>query len=155
MISAWLGVAFASAGAGAFAAGPSLPEGPAKSIITTACVSCHGLDVVTDKKRGKQDWENSVSAMIDRGLSLSKDQALSVVDYLAQNFGGPDRGRGLVIDICSGCHEVTRIREHELTRDQWWEVIKNMLSEGAAVTDDETDLILNYLSKNFGKKVDK
>ena len=62
----------------------------------------------------------------------------------------PDRGRELVLDLCSTCHEVERITERAMTREQWSGFIKGMLNEGAAVTDEEFALIVDYLAKNFG-----
>jgi len=62
----------------------------------------------------------------------------------------PDRGRTLVLDLCSTCHEVERIKKRALTREGWAGFIKGMLAEGAAVTDEEFGLIVDYLAKNFG-----
>jgi competence protein ComEA len=59
-------------------------------------------------------------------------------------------GKKLVEDVCSFCHGLAKIRGHALTRDQWNNVIKGMVSEGAPVTDEEFSLILDYLAKNFG-----
>ena len=61
-----------------------------------------------------------------------------------------DRGRELVLDLCSTCHEVERIKERAMTREQWGGFIKGMLNEGAAVNDEEFGLIVDYLAKNFG-----
>ena len=61
-----------------------------------------------------------------------------------------DRGRELVLDLCSSCHEVERIKERAMTREEWAGFIKGMLAEGAAVTNEEFGLIVDYLAKNFG-----
>jgi len=63
-----------------------------------------------------------------------------------------DRGRELVEDVCTYCHNLDRLRGKELTRDEWRGMIKGMISEGAPVTDEEFSIILNYLAKNYGKK---
>jgi competence protein ComEA len=60
------------------------------------------------------------------------------------------KGKKLVEDICSLCHEWQRVKGHELTKDQWTGVIKGMIAEGAPVTEEEFDLIAEYLAKNFG-----
>lgn len=62
----------------------------------------------------------------------------------------PDPGRKLVEEICSFCHGLARLKGQAYTRDQWENVIKGMVSEGAPVTDEEFSLILDYLAKNFG-----
>jgi competence protein ComEA len=61
-----------------------------------------------------------------------------------------DKGRNLVLDICSTCHELDLLHDRQLTKDQWSTFIKGMLDEGAAVTDEEFALIVEYLAKNFG-----
>lgn len=133
----------------------ALPEGKGKLAVATACVSCHDLSVVTDKRMSRQDWDASVNTMVDRGLSLSKEQASKIVAYLTRNFGPADGGGGLVVEICSTCHELERIREQHWTKDEWREETKGMISEGAAVSDEDVDLILNYLARNFGRKADQ
>jgi cytochrome c2 len=156
MVATGFAVAVACTVAAVFAGDVApLPEGEGKSILTKACVTCHDLSVVTEKRRNKQDWADSVNAMIGRGASLSKEQASSLVNYLAQNFGATDRGGDLVVEICSTCHELERIREQHWTKDEWREETKGMLSEGAAVSDEEVDLILNYLAKNFGRRAEQ
>jgi hypothetical protein len=62
----------------------------------------------------------------------------------------PDPGKKLVEEICSFCHGLARLKGQAYTRDQWENVIKGMVSEGAPVTDEEFSLILDYLAKNFG-----
>jgi competence protein ComEA len=61
-----------------------------------------------------------------------------------------DPGKKLVEEICSFCHGLARLRGQAYTRDQWSNVVKGMVSEGAPVTDEEFSLILDYLAKNFG-----
>jgi cytochrome c5 len=128
-----------------------LPDGAGKSIVQSACASCHGLDVVTSKKFSKQRWQVLVLAMTDRGSGLSQAEKAEAVEYLAKNFGESDRGKELVEDICSLCHELERIKEQHLTKEQWAGVIKGMIFEGAPVTDEEFNMIVDYLAKNFGK----
>ena len=63
-----------------------------------------------------------------------------------------DRARELFEDICSYCHNLNKVQGHQLDRDEWSDLIKGMISEGAPVTDEEFNLILDYLTKNFGRK---
>jgi hypothetical protein len=63
-----------------------------------------------------------------------------------------DRGRELVQDVCTYCHNLDRLRGKELSREEWRGVTKGMISEGAPITDDEYSLILDYLAKNYGKR---
>jgi hypothetical protein len=63
-----------------------------------------------------------------------------------------DRGRELVEDVCTYCHNLDRLRGQELSREEWRGVIKGMISEGAPVTDQEFSTILDYLVKYYGRK---
>ena len=135
-------VAFAGGGA-------SLPEGTGKKVVEAACSSCHGLEVVTSKKLTRQRWQVLVLAM--GSPSLSKAESAEAVEYLAKNFGEKDRGKELVEDICSLCHEWQRIKDQHLSKDEWAGTIKGMIFEGAPVTDEEFNLIVEYLAKNFGR----
>jgi mono/diheme cytochrome c family protein len=129
-----------------------LPEGNAKQLVATACTACHSLDPITAQKRTREEWQTSVAAMIQRGAHLSDQQAASVVAYLSANFGKRDRARDLFEDSCSSCHSLVRIRDYAFTKEEWREETKGMISEGTVLTDEELDLLLNYLAKNFGPR---
>lgn len=133
--------------------GVSLPEGDGKKIVEAACVSCHGLEVLGEKQWSREKWHTVVAAMVDRGASLKTGEAAEVIEYLARNFG-ENKGKKLVEDICSLCHEWQRVKGHELTKEQWGGVIKGMIFEGAPVTDEEFDMIVEYLTKNYGPAKD-
>jgi cytochrome c5 len=129
-----------------------LPEGGSKKTVEAACASCHGLDVVVDKKLSREAWQAVVKTMVDRGASLSKDEAVDVVGYLAKNFGKKERGRELIEDVCTYCHSLAKLTGQELSKEEWRDLIKGMIFEGAPVTDEEFSVILDYLAKNFGKR---
>jgi hypothetical protein len=63
-----------------------------------------------------------------------------------------DKARELFEDICSYCHNLNKVQGHAMDKDEWRDLIKGMISEGAPVTDEEFSLIVDYLAKNFGKK---
>lgn len=63
-----------------------------------------------------------------------------------------DRGRELVEEICTYCHNLDRLRGQQLSRQEWQGLTKGMISEGAPVTDKEYSMILDYLTKNYGKR---
>ena len=129
-----------------------LPEGAGKKIVEAACASCHMLDVVVDKKLSREAWQAVVQTMMDRGASLTRDEAVDIVADLARNFGKKERGRELVEDVCTYCHSLAKLTGQELSKEEWRDLIKGMIFEGAPVTDEEFSEIVDYLAKNFGKK---
>jgi cytochrome c5 len=148
----WLAIALPLAVGLAAADSARLPDGEGRKIVETGCGSCHSLELVTNKRLSNHEWQGIVNAMIDRGAALTKDQVVSVVGYLGKNFGRKDRGRELVEDVCTYCHSLNKLSGHELSREEWRDLIKGMIFEGAPVTDEEFSLILDYLTRNFGTK---
>ncbi len=76
---------------------------------------------------------------------------LSFTSEAADQPQAHDRGRELVEDVCTYCHNLDRLRGKEMSRQEWRGFIKGMISEGAPVTDKELSLILDYLAKNYGR----
>jgi cytochrome c5 len=138
----------------AFAGDFVLPEGDAKTTVESACTTCHTLGILEGKQWNKPRWQAVVADMVQRGAPLSKNDSAKVADYLAKNFG-EDRGKALVEDICSLCHEWERVKDYPKTKEQWSGTIKGMLFEGAPVTDEEFKLIVDYLARNFGPAKDE
>lgn len=52
---------------------------------------------------------------------------------------------------CAACHTSERVLAKRRDLGQWEEVIENMLSRGARVTDDDYDPILSYLLEQAGR----
>lgn len=57
-----------------------------KAILEGACTMCHGLDFIAERRKSHDDWEFTVSRMIDKGAALDEASAALVVDYLAKTY---------------------------------------------------------------------
>ena len=77
---------------------------------------------------------------------------IAMFGVLAATAHAKDRGRELVEDVCTYCHNLDRLHGKELSREEWRDLTKGMISEGAPVTDEEYSMILDYLTKNYGKR---
>lgn len=62
----------------------------------------------------------------------------------------PGKGKAIVQRTCASCHALKVVTTKRATKDQWTAVINRMLSKGADLDDDEVDVVVGYLSKNFG-----
>jgi len=51
---------------------------------------------------------------------------------------------------CTSCHNVSRITEQHLSREQWSEQLDKMEGLGAVIEDSDRNAMLSYLTKNFG-----
>ena len=60
------------------------------------------------------------------------------------------RARELFLDVCTSCHTLERVKIQALRKEEWAGLIKGMVSEGAAVSDEEMDLITGYLARHYG-----
>ena len=65
----------------------ALPAGHGKELVETRCALCHDLERVATVKRHKQDWPMIVANMVERGATATPEEAQTITDYLAANFG--------------------------------------------------------------------
>jgi cytochrome c oxidase cbb3-type subunit 3 len=63
----------------------------------------------------------------------------------AQLPDGPHRETAL--KLCGACHSANLVLGRCMTRDQWSEVVSNMISKGAKGTTDEFNQVVDYLAK--------
>ena len=61
-------------------------------------------------------------------------------------------GKELVMNVCTVCHDLTRITSKKKTKDEWNDTVDKMAARGAKASDEEFETIVNYLTKNFGKE---
>ena len=62
-------------------------------------------------------------------------------------------GKALVERICSGCHGVGVFTDNRNTKERWGAVVDDMVSRGAEGSDEDVNLVIAYLTRNFGKPV--
>ncbi|HKM87343.1 MAG TPA: hypothetical protein VJX48_01945 [Xanthobacteraceae bacterium] len=65
----------------------ALPDGHGKDLVETRCGLCHDLESVATVKRHKQDWPIIVANMVAWGAPATPEEAKTIADYLAANFG--------------------------------------------------------------------
>lgn len=55
-------------------------------------------------------------------------------------------GAQLVEERCVGCHDLEIVYEENLTREQWLEEVNLMVSRGATLTEEERDVVVDFLA---------
>lgn len=145
----WLGSTLGSAVI-AFSAG-QFPIDPGERIVNTTCVACHELRPIETTALDKEGWTKVVSAMREKGAEVKAEDVSVLVNYLAAAYGPLPDGPGKVVmlNICTQCHSLDRVKARGATREEWDEVLMHMLNEGAPLTDREYPVILNYLARYF------
>src|SRR5258708_3524734 len=59
-------------------------------------------------------------------------------------------GKAVTERICKNCHGIENVVRAKRTKEKWAEIVDNMASRGAKGTEDEFDLVIDYLSTHFG-----
>ena len=65
----------------------TLPDGAGKNLVETRCGLCHDLERVAAIKRSRAQWPPIMANMVARGATATPDEAKTISDYLAANFG--------------------------------------------------------------------
>ena len=92
-----------------------------------------------------------VNSMIEKGAQVKKEDLPVLVAYLAEQHGPLPEGAGkkIMLEVCTMCHELHRIRDTVATRDEWDDILVHMINEGAPLSDEDFPILLNYLARNF------
>ena len=88
--------------------------------------------------------------------SLALSASVAVIFLVATPVRAADdipdgAGKEIVIKVCTACHGIIEFTSQKHTKPEWDEVVDNMAQRGARASDDEFDMIVAYLAKNFGK----
>ena len=59
------------------------PEGPGKDVTFRICATCHPPEKIATKNQTREEWEQTLTAMITRGARISDDDYPVILDYLA------------------------------------------------------------------------
>jgi cytochrome c5 len=146
----------ARGGASAFAettAGLAQESEPGERIMNASCVNaCHSVRVIQTQAMTPEAWSKTVATMIEKGAKVSKTDVPVLVEYLAQHHAPvPDgQGKEILLNICTMCHDLGRIRLGHRSTEEWEETLVSMLNEGAPLSEEQFPVIHAYLSKNFG-----
>ena len=83
-IATWIGACFALAGADDL---KRLPDVPGKDTVVRVCTKCHGPGNIAKKRLSRDDWDDQVADMVERGAKGTPEELAAVVNYLTANFG--------------------------------------------------------------------
>jgi competence protein ComEA len=62
----------------------------------------------------------------------------------------PGEGKDLLLKSCLGCHELNVVTVERKTESGWTDTVVEMRNRGANGTDEDMELIIHYLTTNFG-----
>jgi len=62
-------------------------------------------------------------------------------------------GKAALLRVCKGCHPPETVASKHHTREEWEEVVTNMVNAGATGSDEDFNLVVDYLTEHFPKFV--
>jgi hypothetical protein len=129
---------------------PSQPE-RGEQILNAACTTCHNTRPIDTRALDEEAWTKQVKTEIEKGAEVKTDDVKPLVDYLVKYHGplpdGP--GKELVLNICTQCHDLQRVRRTRLSPEGWLALLETMLNEGAPLSEKDLPDVLRYLARNF------
>ena len=135
--------------AAAAARAQELPAG--RQLLESRCQGCHDLRSVQTSALDADGWTKMINAMIENGAEVEKEEIPVLVKYLVLNHGpvpdGP--GKEILLNTCTMCHDLGRIKTARRSAEEWEETLNSMLNEGAPLSEQEFHVIHAYLSKHF------
>jgi competence ComEA-like helix-hairpin-helix protein len=61
------------------------------------------------------------------------------------------KGKDVVEEICTACHGADLISSRRASKQEWGEIVGDMVSRGATATKEQIQAINDYLLKNYGQ----
>jgi competence ComEA-like helix-hairpin-helix protein len=89
-------------------------------------------------------------------MNFPRRSALLVVLCVASFSASADsdlpegKGKEAVENNCTDCHSVERIKAQRLDEEGWNGIMREMMETGASINSDDIQVIVEYLTKNFG-----
>jgi len=127
------------------------PVDPGEKVLNSACLSCHELRPIETTALDREGWTKVVDAMVAKGAPVKTEDVPALLKYLTSNYGplpdGP--GKTILLNICTQCHTLERVKVRGGNRESWDELLSHMLNEGAPLSDGDYPVLLNYLARNF------
>lgn len=138
-----------------------LPDEPGKKLVLKLCSGCHSTDRIAEQTLGRDQWEEALKEMRHSGAEVTGQQRQALLAYLGTYLAPKPKGKidvlpraegvDLVRAICSACHSIELVKAQRLDREEWDEVLDDMVENGAPVTKELRPIMLNYLSTHLGQ----
>jgi cytochrome c5 len=123
-------------------------------LMNASCQGCHAVRVIQVQAKNAEEWAKTIDAEIAKGAKVAKEDIPVLVEYLVDHHGPLPNGAGkaIVLNVCTMCHDLGRIRRGRRSPEEWEETLNAMLNEGAPLSDDQFPIVHAYLSRNFGNE---
>jgi cytochrome c5 len=151
-----------------------LPKGAVRQVILKNCTACHGIDDYAFHALDRAGWQTLLETRHKTGGAvLSDSDRNTLLDYLVSKFG-PDSTpfkppqvqpapavndetvgtasadiatRRILENACKTCHTLDLVYAARNTQERWREIVTDMRSKGAQVSDVEIDALVEYFTR--------
>jgi hypothetical protein len=65
----------------------SKPDAPAPQVVKTACLPCHGTDIMEQQRLTPAQWEREIDKMIRWGAPVKPEDRPAILKYLLEISG--------------------------------------------------------------------
>jgi hypothetical protein len=125
----------------------------AERVMNLSCAvsGCHSIRPIQTAAKDEEGWTMTIAAMVEKGAKLTPEDSDVLKDYLVR-YHGPlpeGEGRAILLNICTMCHDLQRVRTRRASVEGWKELLDEMIFEGAPLADDQIPVLLTYLARNF------
>jgi cytochrome c5 len=157
-----------------------LPSGPVRQVILKNCTACHGIDDYAFFALDRAGWQTLLETKHKTGgAALSDSDRNALLDYLVARFGPdskpfrPPQGRPAPVvnvvndevvptasadiatrkileNACTTCHTLEQVYAARYPQNRWREIVSDMRSKGAQVSDVEVDALVEYFARTQG-----
>jgi cytochrome c5 len=122
-----------------------------EQIQNASCIGCHDLRPIQTQALDADGWRKMVASMVEKGAEVKAEDVPALVAYLVKSHGplpdGP--GKTILLNTCTVCHDLGRVRRQGGTREDWDDTLGAMLNEGAMLSEQDYPVLLDYLVRNF------
>lgn len=122
-------------------------------VMNLSCsdAACHTIRPIQTAAMDEAGWTKTIAAMVEKGAKVAPDDVPILTEYLVRYHGPlPDGdGKAIMLNICTLCHDLQRVRSHRSSIEGWKELLDAMIFEGAPLSDDAIPVLLTYLARNF------
>jgi hypothetical protein len=64
-----------------------LPDDARRALVVRACTGCHPAEIIAQKHRSADEWDDLIAKMVDRGAAANEQEQQQILEYLVKYFG--------------------------------------------------------------------
>ena len=65
----------------------SMSAADGQALLEERCAVCHDLERTTSQQKTADEWEDTVTRMVQKGAVLTEDEQQVLIAYLAEEYG--------------------------------------------------------------------